>query len=332
MLLHGGAIDLMKTRFPDAPKPWLDLSTGINPWSYAYSETGSDVARHLPTAAQFSACRQAIATATGTPAENLLLAPGSELLIRILPTVLPARLVCVTSGSYADHLDVWQQHAETVSQAADPLEHAQQADAVVVCNPNNPDGRTWTVNQLQDARRTLAERNKWLIIDEAYADLVPDHSMAPYGGADGLIIFRSFGKFFGLAGIRLGALIAPADVLEAINKRLGVWPVAGPTLQIAENAYKDVDWQINMRHRLKIMRKAMDSVLEGRGLRIVGGTDLYRFVQTTDARKYWRSLAEHGIYTRQFNWCKHSLRLGITSSEEALHRLSVALSTIRISK
>ncbi len=328
ILLHGGALDLMKQRFPKAPTPWLDLSTGINPWSYPYAGSSEKAAKHLPTATQFDDCLQAMSTAIDAPAESLLLAPGSELLIRLLPDIIPARHVCISTPTYGDHAKSWGRSTAKVTESHDALTDSGRADILVVCNPNNPDGRTWSKDCLSDACQRLAERGGWLIVDEAYADLDPKLSMASSGGKPGLIVLRSFGKFFGLAGIRLGALIAPQSILHAMRERLGVWPVAGPTLEIATQAYSDLRWQIDMRRRLETACERLDAVLSTHELSIDGGTSLYRYLRLADAEATWRVLAEQGVYTRRFKDNPHAIRIGLPSADEDFQRLDAALSVI----
>ncbi|MEM7432915.1 MAG: threonine-phosphate decarboxylase CobD [Pseudomonadota bacterium] len=332
MLLHGGALDLMKARFPDAPLPWIDLSTGINPWPY---EGGLDVAaagRHLPTAAEFEDCAAAMAVAIGVNKQHVLLSPGSELLIRLLPTVVAAKRVCVTARSYGDHASAWRLAGVQLIESNDPLEQIDHCDVVIVCNPNNPDGRRWTREALQRARARLAERGGWLIVDEAYMDLDPDGSVLSESPTDGLIVFRSFGKFYGLAGIRLGALWAPAEITQAMSERLGVWPVSGPTLAIGAQAYRDIDWQDATRQRVSSARKELDRVLSHHGLGVVGGTDLFRLVQVPCAERWWQELGARGIYTRRFKWSENELRFGLPATDAELERLDAALQEINASK
>ncbi|MEM7293605.1 MAG: threonine-phosphate decarboxylase CobD [Pseudomonadota bacterium] len=328
ILLHGGAIDLMKARFPDAPSPWIDLSTGINPWPYEFSVEPQETMNHLPTVAQFESCAAAMASAIGANADSLVLAPGSELLIRLLPTVLSVQRVCVTAQSYGDHISAWRSADVAVNEVLDPLAEIDHCDAVVVCNPNNPDGRCWSASELNHARERLAEMGGWLIVDEAYMDLHPEQSILTQTSTDGLIVLRSFGKFYGLAGVRLGALFAPRRILKKMSERLGVWPVPGPTLAIGTEAYDNFDWQIETRRQLSSARAKLDEVLTRHGLEVVGGTDLFRFVSTPSAETWWNGLAEQGIYTRRFNWCSRRLRIGLPASQDALTRLDGALERI----
>ena len=326
--LHGGSLDLMQGTFPNAPQPWIDLSTGINPWPYPDTEIAASELQHLPTARATTACRRAMALAIGAASENLLLAPGSELLIRLLPTVLNPTRVCVAAGSYGDHAKVWGASGTEMQEHADPLQHVDDYDTLVVVNPNNPDGRRWSRDQMLAVARKLGRKGGHLIVDEAYADLEPQHSLADACGINGLIVLRSFGKFYGLAGVRLGALLAPDDLLTAMSTRLGVWPVSGLALSIATRAYADAGWQTKTRDRLRHARAALDTVIAHRKIDIVGGTDLFRLVTVRDSRQVWQTLAGAGIYARHFDWNPHYLRIGIPGNAEKLDRLDRALALV----
>ncbi|MGE0181743.1 MAG: threonine-phosphate decarboxylase CobD [Parvularculaceae bacterium] len=324
-LLHGGALDRMRTAFPDAPEPWIDLSTGINPWPYPDTSVTPASLHHLPTNAASLACRKAMTKAFGAPEESLLIAPGSEILIRLLPTVISLRKISLLSPTYGDHANVWRGAGVKIINTADPLAFADEVDAVVICNPNNPDGRTFSPDALDAARRRLAARGGWLIVDEAYCDLDPSLSVASLGGAEGLLILRSFGKFYGLAGLRLGAIIAPESLRSHIAARLGVWPASGPALEIGARAYADHAWRLSTRKHLGAASRRLDGALVAGGLTVVGGTDLFRFVEAEDAHSLWERLARAGLYVRRFDWSARHLRIGLPPDASAQDRLAAAL-------
>lgn len=327
-LLHGGALDRMRKVFPDAPEPWLDLSTGINPWPYPIEPIAADAFHHLPTDNAITSCREAMARAFGAPASRVLPAPGSELLIRLLPTILKPQTIAIAQPTYGDHAQSWHAAGCQIVETPDPLDSINAVDGVVLCNPNNPDGRTWSVDRIENARLTLAERNGWMIVDEAYADLHPDRSVARQDDCRGLIVLRSFGKFYGLAGVRLGALIGPEAVLSAMRARLGVWSVSGPALDLGVRAYRDYGWQDQTRNRLAAARTNLDHVLHAAGLNVTGGTDLYRYLEVEDAHAIWQRLAEHGIYVRRFAWSPRHLRIGLPTTAADVARLDQAVNTL----
>lgn len=324
-LLHGGALDRMQAAFPDGPRPWIDLSTGINPWPYPAPALSPESLQHLPTRAAQDRCRHAMAQAFGAPEDSLVLAPGSELLIRLLPQLISPKRVALLNPTYGDHAQVWRRAGAIVIETDAPLALADTVDAIVLCNPNNPDGRQFSPEELETARETLARRGGWLIVDEAYADLDPSLSVAGSGGAAGLIVLRSFGKFFGLAGVRLGAALAPARIRAALSDLLGEWPVSGAALVLGPHAYEDHAWQSCARLNLTAARERLDDILLGAGFPGIQGTDLFRLVTCDDAHATWRLLAEAGLYVRRFAWSGNMLRIGLPATLQAERRLREAL-------
>ncbi len=314
----------MRRCFPEAPVPWIDLSTGINPWPWPVSETHFRSLHRLPGELNLASCATAMAATFGAPCESVLVAPGSELLIRLLPTVLKLRRVAVLAPSYGDHAHVWKNAGCEVVETCDPLIDTE-ADAVVICNPNNPDGRRFGKPELTEALNRLSARGGWLIVDEAFADLEPGLSLAPMVGSGNLLVLRSIGKFFGLAGLRLGALLAPADVRQKMADRLGWWSVSAPALSIGAAAYSDFCWQSETRVRLATAARGLQDLLNQGVCRVVGGTDLFKYVETEDAREVWTHLANNGIYVRRFPWSRRNLRIGIPPDVTAEERLAKAL-------
>ena len=324
--VHGGDLDAMRRLFPDAPLPWVDLSTGINPWPWPARESHFEGLHNLPTRDDCARCTAAMAAAFGSPESAVLLAPGSELLIRLLPNVLAPGRVAILAPSYGDHVRVWRGAGCEVVETPDPLAEAGASDAVVICNPNNPDGRRFQPDEIEAAHRRLSERGGWLVIDEAFADLEPGLSRAQQGGSDHLLVLRSIGKFYGLAGLRLGALLGPVEVLERMRALLGVWSVSTPALAIAAAAYSDGAWQTATRCRLAEARRRLDELLQESQCRVVGGTDLFRYVEVTDAHGLWQQLAHKGIYVRRFGWSARHLRIGLPENAGEARRLREALS------
>lgn len=325
--LHGGALDAVQARFGDAPTPWIDISTGINPWPYPDTQISESAHTLLPTQTLYETCQKAMADAIGVEPDALVLAPGSELLIRLLPSVLTAKTIAILSPSYGDHARAWRVDGRTVIETAAPLALADQVDAVIICQPNNPDGRMFSTDALEDALARMKRKSGWLIIDEAYVDLVPNLSLAPRVEHSNLVILRSFGKFFGLAGLRLGGLIAPQSVRAAMRERLGAWPVSGAALEIGARAYADLAWQDQTRQTLTKARIALDAVLTQAGIKVISGTDLFRYIETPgNAHALWTHLAHSGIYARRFDWTERHLRLGLPKDQNSLARLQAALS------
>lgn len=328
--LHGGALDAVQSRFGDAPTPWIDISTGINPWPYPDTQISASAHTLLPTQTLYETCQKAMARAIGVEPDTLVLAPGSELLIRLLPSVVSAKTIAILSPSYGDHARAWQGDGRTVIETADPLALADKVDAIIICQPNNPDGRVFSAEALDDAMAQLNRKSGWLIIDEAYVDLAPNLSLAPRAEHSNMVILRSFGKFFGLAGLRLGGLIAPQSVRTAMRQRLGEWPVSGAALEIGARAYADLEWQDQIRQKLTEKRIALDAILTEVGIKAITGTDLFRYIETPgDAHALWTHLAHSGIYARRFDWTQRHLRIGLPKDQNSLDRLQASLSLSR---
>ncbi len=328
-LLHGGALDVIAEQYPNAPAPWIDLSTGINPWPWPVQACEQVSLNQLPTKSAYQDCAKAMSQYLNTRVENILLSPGSELLIRLLPTIISPRHVVIHSPTYGDHYQAWKAAESHVLETRNPLAHAAEADCVVICNPNNPDGHIYSRKELTDALEVLSSSNGNLIVDEAYADLDPNLSLADLAGQKGLIILRSTGKFFGLAGLRLGALLAHETILNTMRERLGVWSISSQALHIGTAAYQDFDWQIQTRSKLKSAAQRLDDLLENSAVNLVGGTSLFRFLETENAHQAWDILASQGIYTRRFSWSSKHLRIGLPQNEDASNRLAQALSLLK---
>lgn len=322
---HGGRIDAMARAFPGAPCPWIDLSTGINPHPYPLPPIPDDAWERLPGEAARAACERAMAGAFGCDPAFCRAVGGTEVAIRQLPAILRAKRVAVRAPSYADHAESWRLAGVEVATHPDPLALAGRADVVVIVNPNNPDGHRWPVESIEAARAELAQRSGWLIVDEAYADLDPALSAAPLAGRSGLIVLRSFGKFFGLAGVRLGAVLAPQEILRGIEDRLGGWDVSGPALEVGAAAYADREWQAATRDHLAERMQEMRALIASSALEDRGGTDLFRFVRAPDANALWRHLGEQGIAVRRFAGDVHHLRVGLPADSAAFNRLENAL-------
>ncbi len=327
-LIHGGAIDEMAQLFPDAPRPWVDLSTGVNPWPYPVSHLRPECFAKLPTKKDQQVCATTMADAWGADANHIAVTPGTELIIRLLPSILNGARVCVPKPTYGDHLSSWRSAGRDVLETNDPISNSQDAEIVVLCNPNNPDGRVWCPDAVEEKRKSQARRNRWLIVDEAYCDLVPENSVVPHAGKPGLIILRSFGKFYGVPGIRLGAILAPKSILEAISTFLGHWAVSGPALALGASAYRDRNWRKQTLTRLANESQRLDAGLTKAGINITGGTDLFRFIQLPDAYSAWEYLAERGIYTRRFDYSKTELRLGLASDDTEVDRVLKAVTDL----
>jgi cobalamin biosynthesis protein CobC len=320
---HGGALAQAQARF-GAADDWLDLSTGLNPWPYPLPPIPPAIWQRLPDEDVLAAVKSAARRFYGAgPDAPIAAGPGSQALIQLLPRLLPPSEVAVLSPGYAEHQRSWRLAGHRVAETA-TLETAT-APILVFGNPNNPDGRRFG---LEDVSAALNRREPqgWVVIDEAFAEVAgPGVSMAAAAGRRNLVIFRSFGKFFGLGGLRLGFVLAPTELVERIDAALGPWAVSGPALAIAGAALADRRWAAATCARLQQQSAALDAVLLRHGLTILGGTDLFRLVETERAASLFDQLCRAHILSRAFSAWPNWLRFGLPPDAAALDRLDRAL-------
>jgi cobalamin biosynthetic protein CobC len=322
---HGGSLERARNLFPGAPEPWVDLSTGINPHSYPHPPISATALSRLPETADVLRLQRAAAAAYGAPATALVAAPGTQILLPQVMSLLPPGRAAVLSPTYAEHARVAALAGHRVSKVAS-VEELAEADLAVVVNPNNPDGRVLRRADLLDLARALGRRGGLLVVDEAFMEVGPtEESVA--GDVEDLPIveLRSFGKFFGLAGLRLGFAIAAKEAAERLGARLGPWAVSGPALEVGLAALADRPWQEAMRGRLEKESQRLDDLIQAHGLNVSGGTSLFRFVRDPRAPKIFAALGRSGILVRSFDAMPDALRFGLPGDEEAWTRLEVAL-------
>ena len=284
-LAHGGNLAQAEARFGRPAAGWLDLSTGINPDPYPLPALEDHHWRRLPEAAETAELARLAGVYFGVPAAaRVVPTPGTQAAIQALPRLRPPGHVAVVSPTYGEHAHCWRQAGHRVREvAADAV--PGDADVVVVVNPNNPDGAVADPADLQDLARGQAARGGWLVVDEAFADTVPEASVAGAADRDGLIVLRSFGKFFGLAGLRLGFAVSAPGPAQHLSAALGPWAVSGPAVAVGRRAYADSGWIDATRRRLTDRRRALDRVLAASGLEVVGGTDLFRLLRRSEERR-----------------------------------------------
>jgi cobalamin biosynthetic protein CobC len=323
-IAHGGGLIAARALYPGAPEPWIDLSTGINPVAYPVPPLPAEVFARLPEPEAVAALEAVAATAYGAadPA-TVAAAPGTQSLIHLLPRILSARRVAVLSPTYGEHEAAWRLAGSAVFPMAS-LEGCGIADAVVLCNPNNPDGRHHDPDTLLAMARRLATVGSLLVVDEAFADL-DGPTLVPALPSGGLLVLRSFGKTYGLAGVRLGFAIGPAWLAARLREALGPWAVSGPAIHAGMAALADVAWRQATARRLAEDARRLDATLTAAGARLVGGTRLFRLVEHPQAQAMADRLARAGILVRRFPDHPHWLRFGIPGTDDAWRRLMAAL-------
>ncbi len=326
---HGGDLTDAMARFGGCAADWLDLSTGINPVPWPVVERLElDIWTRLPAQAELTGLLEQACKSYRVPqACGIVAAPGTQAIIQWLPRIAPDGPVAVLVPTYGEHLDVWQAAGRTVFAASTLDEALSAAPNVVLANPNNPDGRLIPVDALLDAAETIATRGGRLIVDEAFADLDPDCSLAPHMTGLPVVILRSFGKFFGLAGVRLGFAIAQPATADRLLAALGPWAVSGPAIQVGRQALADDEWIAATRRRLQSDATRLTMILEAGGMADMGGTALFRLTRSEQAREIHRHLAAQHIWTRIFDEQPTWIRFGLPGSDTAFQRLQAALAS-----
>lgn len=325
---HGGDLGVMSALFPDAPRPWIDLSTGINPWPYPLPPLDPALWTRLPSASDEAALTRAAMAAYGVADPDAILsAPGSQVLISGLPFLRPSGAdVAIVGPTYGEHAPAWARAGHRVRMMVDlPDPAGPLPDVLLLVNPNNPDGRSHDPARLRPLLLEIARRGGWMLVDEAFCDLRPDLSLASLAGQPGLLILRSFGKFFGLAGLRLGFLLAPPDIVRAMALRLGPWAVAGLALAVGAMALADQDWQAVTRRRLA---QAMDrslSLYRKAGIEVLGHTHLYALLRGQSGRDLFHGTGRAGLLIRAFPDRPGLFRLGLPPDSVAFDRLVMVL-------
>lgn len=307
---HGGDLASAQRRFGPPPSPgWLDLSTGISPFPYPHLDFDRTALARLPDRAAIDRLLAAARSYYRVPdGAKIVAAAGTQQIIQILPHVIPGQRVFVSVPTYSEHEIAWRRAGRTVV-AAPP------ADIAVIVTPNNPDGRI--ADRLPDAST--------VIVDEAFGDVAPETSSVAKTPSGRVIVLKSFGKFFGLAGLRLGFCIGAPSLIDRLEDDLGPWAVSGPAIEIGTRALSDQAWIAAMRDNLAAARWDLERVLTAAGLEIVGGTDLFVLVSTPAARSVYVHLGRAGILVRAFADRADWLRIGLPGSKANLARLESAL-------
>lgn len=323
-LEHGGDLGEARRQFPAAPEPWIDLSTGINPVPYPLPCIPAAAWQRLPARADEAALLAAAHAAYRVPdSAAIVAAPGTQILIETIPTLAPAGAeVAVLGPTYGEHAHAWRKAGFAVREVADP-DAAGTAAIVVIVNPNNPDGRIVARADLNRTAARLAGMGGLLVVDEAFADFTPEASIVP-DLPPATVVLRSFGKTYGLAGLRLGFAIGPADLAARLADRLGPWAVPGPALHVGRVALSDRDWLTATRAEREADAARLDALLASSG-RVAGGTALFRLLETPEAPALFERLGRHGIHVRRFAAHPHRLRFGLPGDEAAWQRLAAAL-------
>jgi cobalamin biosynthetic protein CobC len=322
---HGGALAAACRLYGGKPEDWLDLSTGINPNPVALPPIPPAAWARLPDGGLVEAARKAAGRHYGTDVLPLPV-PGTQAAIRLVPRLTVPGKVAVVGPTYSEHAASFAACGWQVADVGAPEEIGEDFNAAVIVNPNNPDGRRWRRGDLLGLADRLSARGGFLVVDEAFADLVPENSVAAEADqCAGLIVLRSFGKTFGLAGLRLGFVIAARGHLERLDTMMGPWAVSGPALAIAAGLLANEAVLADVRRSVAARSAAMRAVLDDAGVSVVGEAGLFFLIAHENATGLHDALCRRHVLTRRFDYRSDWLRIGLASDAAAEARLGTAL-------
>lgn len=332
---HGGNLQQAMDRYGGEPSEWLDLSSAINADAWPIPPIPDTVWHHLPQASRSwpTVCRRYYGSTY--PYDGRLCA-GSQAVIMALPRTLQPCTVWLLAGSYGEHAYHWQQAGHTVIEWSLPeLYQALQQplahwpDVLLLVNPDNPSGHRYPMEQLRYWQQGLQARGGWLLLDEAFMDCTPEHSWLQHAtdeAADNVIVLRSLGKFFGLAGARLGVVFAGPQLQQALDILLGPWPLTGASQWLVERVLDDRAWQCSQRQRLLVQQQRAQTVFSSWPVLTIH--PLFVTLDSAEVLRWHQAFAQQRIWTRVFPQ-QQRLRLGLPSNELAWQRLQQTLNEIQ---
>lgn len=327
---HGGNLAGAAVEFGIPRDKWVDLSTGINPNPYPVMNLSDDLWARLPDQNRLQDLKEAAAAYYNVDDPELVIpVSGTQTLLQILPHLFEKpKQVRILEPTYKEHAHCWAMAGHAVKGVADLATAEKDGDIIIVVNPNNPTGQTYAANELVELAKRQYAKGGLLIVDGAFADCTQEVDVSSHAGMNGLLVLRSFGKFFGLAGIRLGFVLAGGDLAVRLKEGIGPWAVNGPALEIARQAFLDKTWISQTKNRLEQQAADMDKMLTRYGFAIKGGTSLFRFFKCQEGQEIYRLLGEQGVLVRPFADIKDHIRIGLPKDEREWERLEIALKLI----
>ena len=306
---HGGGLDAAIAAYGGDRSEWIDLSTGINPNPYPFQPVSFDAWTDLPDSASLKSAEDAARAFWDVPeTAGALLVPGLSVAIAQLPFLLKGKAVSIEDRTYNEYRAAFMTAGWTVK---------PDAAVRVFVSPNNPTGDWADPDDLAD--RDIC------IIDESFADTDPERSLIRHAARKNVLVLKGLGKFWGLAGLRFGAVFGDPAIIKILQQRLGPWCVSGPSLQIAAQALADATWAQETRANLANKSQELDALMAGLAQSPATGTNLFRLYQVSDALSLHRHLAEAFILTRVFPYDPTLIRLGLWKNGTERGRLAEAV-------
>ncbi|WP_135077577.1 threonine-phosphate decarboxylase CobD [Terasakiella sp. SH-1] len=331
-VFHGGNLAAATQQFGVPIEEWVDLSTGINPHPYPIPDLEKDLWGRLPDQHLLQDLKEAAASYYGVDCANKVIpVSGTQTLLQILPHLFEkTKKVRIVGPTYKEHAYCWGLAGHDVKEVPLLSQAEAEGDIVIVVNPNNPTGEIYMPEDLLALAARQHAKGGSLIVDGAFMDCMPDIDLSQHVGCEGLMVLRSFGKFFGLAGIRLGFVLAAGSISQRLKDGIGPWAVNGPAMEIGRCAFRDDVWIEQTRVDLEDAQKRLDMLLQAGGLEVVGGTSLFRYCFHPNAGQVFEQLGKAGILTRPFADQPQHLRIGLPASEQGWSRLKKTLDKIHL--
>jgi len=308
---HGGGLDAAMAVYGGTRNQWLDLSTGINPTPFPAPEIPPHFWQVLPDSSAQTTLLNAARKFWQVPqSADIIATSGVSQLIAMIPSLQSAGQVEIIRPTYNEHAAAFNAAGWNVSDSG---------EVRVVVHPNNPDGRIHKITTRDTAKTKLT------IIDESFCDVMPDQSLIELTSQSNVIVLKGLGKFWGLAGMRLGFAISSPALIQQMTDRIGPWAVSGPAQFIGAAALSDYNWATQTRTRLANDSIRMDKLMKGFGHTSLGGTDLFRLYETTDAMALQTKLGKNLVWSRTFPYSTSWLRLGLPGTQTDWDHLTRAL-------
>lgn len=325
-IFHGGDLVWAQRTFGSKGPEWIDLSTGINLQPFPIPPLPKTIWHRLPDShlekTMLAAARRYYGVSEN---EKLIACPGTQSVLQILPRLIEPTNVAIVSPTYAEHAKCWSQAGHTIHSVKTIHDISASVQIVVVVTPNNPTGTFAHIESLDKLRQDLADRGGLLILDEAFMDMTPEFSFCSNRSMDRVLILKSFGKFFGLAGLRLGFALGDRGLIAMLRNELGPWAVSGPAAAISCSAFEDADWISQTRSRLREDSQRLQDMLLQANLSVIGKTDLFTLIESKQAKNLFEHLCRVNILTRPFPDFPDYLRIGLPGAQDQWQRFEQAL-------
>jgi len=315
---HGGDIDLAIKKYGGKREDWVDLSTGINGTSYPWQESINVELRNLPSNKILMNLEKAAARAYKiAESADTAAVSGAQQIINLLPICLKScNSVTILGPTYSEYEKAFKSSG-IKTQTVSEVSKLSSSDIAIIVNPNNPTGKVIADEMLED----LSKKVRILIIDESFKMFSTRRTL----NFSNIIQINSLGKFFGLAGIRLGFVSGPSDFIKAVKEMLGPWPVSSLAAEIGIVALNDRVWISEMEKLLVTESNALHEACNSRNWELVGRTSLFHTYATSSCLEVEKQFAAHGIWVRTFDYSETWVRLGIPTSENQWERVKQAL-------